>query len=41
MEYYEYYLIYYNYHADHLTILYGTDNRQLTLANYVCMALVM
>ena len=37
MEYYEYYL---NYHADYLTILYATDNQQLTLASYVCIALV-
>ena len=41
MEYYEYYLIYYNYYVDDLTILYTTDNRQLTLASYVCIALVM
>ena len=39
MEYYEYYLIYYNYHADDSTILYATDNRQL-IASYVCIALV-
>ena len=26
---------YYNYHADDLTILYATNNQQLTLASYV------